>query len=100
MSSAVGRPPAHKAVWQLSGSQTAAGCAGETLAPIGGAGTVQAMKEWLTPDQVCDQLGICRSSLYALWRAGAGPRYSQIGRLRLVHVDWLRDWLLSCEATA
>ena len=69
MSSAVGRPPAHKAVWQLSGSQTAAGCAGETLAPIGGAGTVQAMKEWLTPDQVCDQLGICRSSLYALWRA-------------------------------
>lgn len=63
-------------------------------------GTVPDVNEWLDPDGVCEMIGIGRTALYALWRDGRGPRYSQVGRRRLVREDWLEDWLLECEVCA
>lgn len=54
----------------------------------------------MTPDEVCERVGIGRTALYGLWRDGKGPRFSQVGRRRLVREDWLEDWLISCEVAA
>lgn len=58
------------------------------------------MSEWIDPDGVCEMVGIGRTALYAMWREGRGPRYSQVGRRRLVRAEWVEDWLLSCERVA
>lgn len=73
-------------------------------APMRGAyrpGTVSVVSnEWLDVDTVCGQVGLCRTTLYELWARGQGPRFSQVGRRRLVRDEWLEDWLLSCEVCA
>lgn len=54
----------------------------------------------MTVDEVCKALMMGRSALYDRWAAGTGPRYSQVGRNRLVRVEWLDDYLMSCEVAA
>lgn len=58
------------------------------------------MNEWMNTEKVCETVGIGRSALYEMWQRGQGPRYSQVGRLRLVRADWLEDWLISLEVVA
>ncbi len=36
--------------------------------------------------------GICKATLYNLWRQGNGPRFMQIGRRRLISVEAAESW--------
>lgn len=92
-------------------------CAGHTQFPLmlavfsrtmsahrhqtGAPGTVEAVSnEWLGIEEVCGRVGLCRTSLYDMWARGVGPRFSQVGRRRLVRAEWLEDWLLACEVAS
>jgi hypothetical protein len=52
-------------------------------------------KAAFTQDEVANRHGICRASLYNLWKIGKGPRYITIpGRRRVTReqeLDWHRD---------
>ena len=64
-------------------------------------GTVSVVSnEWLGIEDVCGRVGLCRTSLYDMWARGVGPRFSQVGRRRLVRAEWLEDWLLACEVAS
>jgi hypothetical protein len=53
--------------------------------------------EWLTVDDVCERAHIGKSYLYEQWSKGVGPRFSQVGKRRLVLDEWLTDWLMMRE---
>jgi predicted DNA-binding transcriptional regulator AlpA len=50
-------------------------------------------EELMTVKQVCARLQVCRSTLYAWWARGTGPRSIVLpGGDRRVRPEWLRDW--------
>ena len=62
--------------------------------------TVRAMcneTKWLTVTEACKVARCSRAGMYKWWAIGDGPRYSEIGRKRLIREDWLEDWLLAGE---
>ena len=51
------------------------------------------------PD-VCSELGVPRSTLYAWWGRGRGPRRIALpNRTVRVRREWLDDFVLNCEVT-
>jgi excisionase family DNA binding protein len=50
-----------------------------------------------SPFELCEMLGISRSTLYRLWADGSGPAYAEIGRRRRVTKEALDSWLVSRE---
>lgn len=52
------------------------------------------------PFELCEMLGISRSTLYRLWAEGDGPAYIEIGRRRRVTKEALDTWLESREVDA
>jgi predicted site-specific integrase-resolvase len=58
-------------------------------------------QQWLTIDNVCDELGVARSTL-SDWRVkGHAPRCKRLpnGRV-IVRRDWLDEWLESLPEAA
>lgn len=53
---------------------------------------------WLTVPDVCERLGVTKSTIYEWWATGYGPRYAVVGRNRLVHAEWLDDYVYASEA--
>ena len=51
-------------------------------------------------DDFCEAHGICRATLYNLWKAGDGPRFMHVGRRRLITVEAAADWRRELEAHA
>jgi hypothetical protein len=43
-------------------------------------------------DQFCKAHGICRATLYNLWRAGRGPKFMQLGAIRRIPHDAALAW--------
>ena len=53
-----------------------------------------------TVDEFCAAHRICRTRLYALWRAGQGPRYMKNGPRRRISVEAAADWRKQMELAA
>ena len=53
-----------------------------------------------TVEEFCRRFRISKSALYALWRAGRGPRVYRIGRAARISVDAARAWVAEREAEA
>ncbi len=51
-------------------------------------------------DDFCEAHGICRATLYNLWKSGDGPRFMRVGSRRLITYDSAADWRLAMEAKA
>lgn len=45
-----------------------------------------------SPAQFCDVHGIARTTLYALWKEGRGPRIFKVGRRTLISAEAAADW--------
>lgn len=45
----------------------------------------------------CSAHGICRSTLYALWRQGRGPTFFRIGKRRLISIEAAAEWRARME---
>ena len=56
------------------------------------------MNASLTVEDFCKTEGICRASLYTLWRQGKGPRFYFIGTHRRISPDAVADWRREREA--
>lgn len=52
----------------------------------------------LTVDDLCKVEGICRATLYSLWKQGKGPRFYYIGTHRRISPDAVIDWRREREA--
>ena len=50
--------------------------------------------------EFCETHGICRGTLYNLWKSGGGPRFMHVGRRRLITDDSAADWRRTMEAKA
>jgi hypothetical protein len=50
-----------------------------------------------TVAEFCDTHRISRSRLYQLWRAGTGPRFTQLDGRRRITVEAAADWRASIE---
>ena len=57
-------------------------------------------KHALSIDEFCDDNGICRATLYNLWRSGDGPRSMRVGRRRLITDEAAADWRRDMEEKA
>lgn len=53
--------------------------------------------DWLDVREVCEIARPTRRTLSRVWADGEGPRFTQLGRQRLVHADWLEDWMFASE---
>ncbi len=51
-------------------------------------------------DDFCKAHGICRATLYNLWKSGKGPRVMRVGRRRLISDEAAADWRREMEAEA
>lgn len=49
-------------------------------------------------DEYCDAHGICRGSLYNLWRRGDGPKRMKLGSRTLISVEAADAYRRQCEA--
>lgn len=54
----------------------------------------------LTVDRAADEIGIGRTTLFKLMRAGEGPPVIKLGALTRIRREALNAWLLSRERTA
>lgn len=52
----------------------------------------------LTVDDLCVAEGICRATLYKLWKLGQGPRFYYLGAHRRISPDAIADWRREREA--
>lgn len=43
-------------------------------------------------DGFCERQGICRATLYGLWKKGLGPRFMKIGTARRITPEAEADW--------
>ena len=50
--------------------------------------------------EFCEAHGICRGTLYNLWKSGDGPRYMHVGRRRLITNEAAADWRRDMENKA
>ena len=66
-----------------------------TQTPAGG---TTGKKRLLDIDEVCDELGVHRRTLYDWWGRNVGPRRVKLpnGKVR-VRADWLEDFVLQLE---
>lgn len=53
-----------------------------------------------TVNEFCRAHRISRSALYALWRAGIGPRYISVGIKKLISFEAAAAWRREREAAA
>jgi predicted DNA-binding transcriptional regulator AlpA len=68
-----------------------------TLTPA----TTPAPKKFLSVDDVCDEVGVARRTIYSWWSDGLGPRRIKLPNGKVVvRADWLDDWMLGLEASA
>jgi predicted DNA-binding transcriptional regulator AlpA len=51
-----------------------------------------------TVDEFCHLFRISRSGIYALWRAGRGPRVFRFGRATRISADAALEWVAQREA--
>jgi predicted DNA-binding transcriptional regulator AlpA len=51
-------------------------------------------------EEFCEAHGICRATLYNLWKSGDGPRFMHVGRRRLITDDAASDWRHEMEVKA
>ena len=51
-------------------------------------------------DEFCEAHGICRATLYNLWKSGDGPRFMRVRDRRLISIDAAADWRRDMEAKA
>ena len=49
-------------------------------------------------NEFCEAHGICRGTLYNLWRSGDGPRFMQVRGRRLISAEAAADWRSDMEA--
>ena len=56
---------------------------------------VAALQLNLSPEDAAKALGISRSHLYKLLRAGSGPQFIKLGKLTLFPVSELERWVQS-----
>ncbi|MFC3086539.1 helix-turn-helix transcriptional regulator [Tabrizicola soli] len=54
----------------------------------------------LTVDRAADEIGIGRTTLFKLMRAGEGPPVIKLGALTRIRREALNAWLISRERTA
>jgi predicted DNA-binding transcriptional regulator AlpA len=45
--------------------------------------------------EFCNDNGICRATLYALWERGEGPRKMRVGRKVLIRAEDAEAWRLA-----
>lgn len=57
-------------------------------------------KEALSVNEFCEAHGICRATLYNLWRDGKGPRFFHAGRRRLITPEAAAEWRHKMETEA
>lgn len=57
-------------------------------------------KHALSVRDFCESHGICRATLYNLWRDGEGPRFFHVGRRRLITPEAAAEWRREMEAKA
>jgi predicted DNA-binding transcriptional regulator AlpA len=43
-------------------------------------------------DEFCRSYGLGRSTLYKLWKSGAGPRPMHVGRRTFISVEAAQEW--------
>lgn len=48
----------------------------------------------------CEAHGICRATLYNLWKSGDGPRFMLVRKRRLISKEAAADWRRDMEAKA
>jgi hypothetical protein len=53
-----------------------------------------------TVDEYCAAHGICRGTLYNLWKRGEGPRWMRVGARRLISVEAHEEYRQRCEQEA
>jgi len=51
-----------------------------------------------TINEFCQRFRVSRSALYALWRAGRGPKIFRIGRSARISTDAAKEWVAEREA--
>ena len=51
-------------------------------------------------DEFCEAHGICRATLYNLWKSGDGPRFMRVRDRRLISIEAAADWRRDMEAKA
>lgn len=56
------------------------------------------MNASLTVEDLCRTEGICRATLYNLWKQGKGPRFYYLGAHRRISPDAVIDWRREREA--
>ena len=50
--------------------------------------------------EFCEAHGICRATLYNLWKTGDGPRFMYVRKRRLITDEAAADWRHEMEAKA
>jgi hypothetical protein len=50
-----------------------------------------------SPHELAKSASMSLSFLYKMWREGRGPRYSKVGKRRIIPHDWAQEWLESME---
>jgi predicted DNA-binding transcriptional regulator AlpA len=53
-----------------------------------------------TVGEYCSSIGICRASLYNLWKRGQGPRRMKVGSRTLISVEAAAEYRRQCEEVA
>lgn len=51
-------------------------------------------------DAFCERQGVCRATLYNLWKIGKGPRFMKAGSRRLITESAEADWEREMEAAS
>lgn len=49
-------------------------------------------KSACSPAQFCDDHDLARTTLYALWKEGRGPRFFKVGRRTLISDEAAAEW--------
>jgi hypothetical protein len=54
-------------------------------------------KRWLTPKQICADMGVHYDAFRRILRRGDGPQFKRYGARYLIRKDWYEKWIDSNE---